>query len=1702
MFAAIEFLQNNPAGCSSIDDFIGVPSDPGTFIKDIFNGPKFALRMRILFLQDFTNLDKTMRCAERLSWGMFNDDGRYGLVDYRYRVPRCDRDVHYREIGYHFSNPEKGLNEVCDRDSDCTSRTSIGKCVYNRCVYVAHYIGMKFCKEPVNRREIFIENGFEREEYVRTDYDQYFLTEATRNEIPKKYISTNDQMEFGKDLLALCNNTRFAYYRWEKQEIIGLHYVVCFDECDRWIINNDHNIETWMLTMTPGNHTDQECNDSTECPIGICSSDHKCTPEIECYDHTDCYGGYYLPKRLPYCHVNTCIDICESECSTMEECRLAAINDCVGPPTPPPTDRPTARPTNPTPAPTPPTPAPTYPTRSPTLRPTPKPISPTAPTAPTPPTLAPTPPTATPTTPPPTKRPTPQPTPPTKSPTKSPTTTPPTKSPTTGVPTQSPTDSPTGSPTTAAPTQSPTVTRVSGGAGCEMEFQGQYLTCGPTDGKNRLYMSEYGTTNAVLYPQDGTKDDCIEACRHKDECAGVSITNTRYGAIICEFVTKVETYDFTSITTLRDIVIGCYAKQVPCVPTVAPTLSPTNPPPPPSPAPTLEPTSSPTKTSIDHGGGCEFQTLPNNAKCGDISGGSNRLYIGDSGSTFYADAFTGGGYDYCLDKCRYHPDCRAVYVRLFSSSMVVCIYYSEVGPVPGWTDDNFVGCFEKQIPCIPTAAPTNSPTTGIPSVSPTLSPTDEPTVSPTTSEPTVSPTDEPTMSPTQEPTDSPTMNPTSEPTVSPTDSPTASPTKEPTDSPTVSPTKEPTQSPTLKPTKSPTHNGDTEAPTMSPTTSEPTVSPTKEPTMSPTVSPTDSPTTSPTNEPTMSPTISPTDSPTTSPTNEPTMSPTLSPTDEPTMSPTDSPTLSPTEEPTMSPTVSPTDSPTVSPTDEPTMNPTVSPTMEPTQSPTLKPTKSPTHDGDTEAPTMSPTTSAPTTSPTKEPTMSPTVSPTDSPTVSPTKEPTMSPTVSPTDSPTVSPTDEPTMSPTVSPTNEPTESPTPEPTRSPTNFGETLSPTMSPTTSEPTVSPTNEPTMSPTVSPTKEPTMSPTVSPTDEPTASPTKEPTMEPTMSPTVPTSFPTMSPTKNQNPYNVVCDYDRVDDTKLVRFSLFQLLSDVIREDQCMGQCDTSSECEGFDYEPRAQLCRLFVNSTSEQQYYGASVYRKEDPDCWDNAPTPSPTSAYVPQYMSVPKFCSYEELVDIRIDMNYRIEELHNVTVSECITICDFDDQCGYVKYVEALGSTDCEFFNNNATSETIELEEINGEIIENEDNVVWFNKTDESCVQTLAPTLSPTKSPTKTCEYDQWSNSSIDHYILLDDSLDIVECRYGCDSNIACYGFILDAYGCILFSNANHSTIESGVPGSTVYIKNDLSCLETRAPTKSPTTLAPSASPTAKPTESPVTPAPTTFAPTLSPTLSPTFAPTIIQLCNYARLPGFKPRSDQIHEITHQSHDYNKPQTEYTCLLSCDSSTKCIAFNYRNDTKSCVFYDYLGPITLALTEDTVLMIKSQSCIIPHPMDTIRGGCNYTESVDQQYFGEPVNNLETIINVTSVTQCSGVCDINSECISFSYDSEFRRCVFFSNVTGFQWNTFYSGYTKNDDGCLIETLEPTISPTDSPTSSPTIPPTNVIGVSVTFIVLISIYSSVCCFLFLCVCCTRREDDEGLYFLVVPETLTYEIEF
>lgn len=1373
VYQSIQFLLDNPRGCSKWDDFLSVPTDPIAAVIDIFNPPKFALRFRTLVLQDVDGYSKEMTCAERLSWGMFNADGKYGLADYRYNVPYCARDVNYRQLDVHFSDAVKGLNGNCNRDSHCRRATTIGRCVYNRCVYPAHFIGMKMCKRKVDLDLITLSEPLHREEYVRTDYDYFHTTVGLLYKPKKKYIVDNDEMSFGKFLLDKCNGAKFAEYRFLDQSTEGIGHIECFDDCDAWITNKDHNRETWMLTMLPANETrspdvDEYCTESTDCDTGgICSSDHKCTPPIDCYTHRHCYGGYYLPGRLPMCHDGTCVDICTSDCSNIDECVRAATYDCAPPP-------PTANPT----------PEPTVP---PTNRPTPEPTT----AAPTPePTELATPPPFVP------------PPPPTLQPSAS--------------PTPSPTASPTLAPVTPAPTKSPTEPGVFAGSECEMNVKVDFTLCRGDD--NTLYMADIDSVEEVL-TETSDYSTCESACKNTEECRYLFVQELQGRSIKCiYFHTKAEPY----------------------------------------------------------------------------------------------------------------PS------------------YIAVRPPPG-----IIGCFEKQIPCIPTAAPTGSPT---------ASPTKKPTVSPTTAAP----------------------------------------------------------------------------------TDEPTAYPTAAPTTSPTNSPTDSPTTKPTNSPTETPTVSPTVSPTTSPTTSPTVSPTTSPTDAPTSSPTVNPTASPTTpEPTLSPTLSPTSSPT---------------TSAPTTSPT---TKAPTHPGDTNAPTA-----APTASPTDAPTVSPTDAPTDSPTASPTESPTAAPTASPTDSPTESPT----AVPTVSPTDAPTDSPTASPTDSPTD-----SPTASPTTGSPTDSPTGSPT---------------TLAPTNNPTTSPTGSPTSKPT----------TPAPTFDVSVFDVKCEYSTINQMKLGVHEQFAEVYQVDIEMKCMEECDTDVECDGFQYEPIARKCILFKSYSSLISYSRATVFRKTNKCPVTNSPTKAPTIPYEPQFLSVPRFCHYDELPGLYIEGGSELATFTNTSVAQCVEYCDTIPVCSYIKYDNASGFETCLIYPDREVVDDVYVE-----------GIVWFNKTDVSCIITDTPTASPTPAPTTTCNYTEWENSAIGEYqVLSGPEIDAGLCRHFCDFNPTCVGFVVSSANCTLFTSMNETTITTQ-QNSTLYGKADESCVQTSAPTTSPTTAAPTTvsptfAPSPGPTRSPVV-APTD-SPTDSPTTAPTAAPTETVLCDYARLPNFRPRIDAIYITQHQSHNHSIPHTEMTCKLSCDRSTKCIAFSHNTLEESCTFYDIVGPIEFSTIDPVVLFIKSRACIIPHAIET--RGCVYTERPGEHArSGWESEEIQSISNVTEVGECSSRCDNYGTCRIFDYNSETSECLMYRAVTAWVIDEFHTGYVKNDPYC-VEQLPPTGSPTSTPTTAPTSAPTTdqptaPITCTPVILSLIIVYSSVACLLCLCLCCVPARHDDVLYvdlYAIVPDSITYTIEF
>lgn len=518
VFNSIKYMMENPRGCTAWDDFLGLPSDPALAVKNIFSPPKFALRFRAIVLQDIDGFEKELRCAERLSWAMFNADGKYGLVDSRYIVPECDRDVNYREIEQQLSDPHKGLNKNCNNDNQCKEHTSIGKCVYNRCVYKAHYIGMKRCKkmDDVNVLTLDENQVFHRKEFVRTDYEVFHL--VSPREIPKKYI-VEDEMAQGQSILERCGWTRFAEYEFEDQSTKGGKVLYCFNVCTEWIDNVSHNVDTWMLTMPPANisyssKVNSPCTSSDECDGGICSKDFKCTPPIECETHRHCYGGYYLPNRLPMCQNGFCVDLCHSTCDNIDACVFAADNNCVAPPTPPPTQLSRIV-------------IPAYTKIQPPLI-----VNLPFPHA------------------------TPKPAP---------------------IPTLSPTVSPTRSPTTASPTKAPTEQGVFAGSACEFNTTVEYTQCRGDD--NMVYIRDIDSVFEIV--TGGDYSTCISACMHTEECRYVLVEFAIDRSLKCTYFGKIEEEPLDSglggVFQPANIV-GCFAKHIPCIPTASPTWSPTIPP--------------------------------------------------------------------------------------------------------------------------------------------------------------------------------------------------------------------------------------------------------------------------------------------------------------------------------------------------------------------------------------------------------------------------------------------------------------------------------------------------------------------------------------------------------------------------------------------------------------------------------------------------------------------------------------------------------------------------------------------------------------------------------------------------------------------------------------------------------------------------------------------------------------------------------------------------------------------------------------------------------------------------------------------------------------------------------------------------------------------------------------------------------------------
>lgn len=963
----------------------------------------------------------------------------------------------------------------------------------------------------------------------------------------------------------------------------------------------------------------------------------------------------------------------------------------------------------------------------------------------------------------------------------------------------------------------------------------------------------------------------------------------------------------------------------------------------------------------------------------------------------------------------------------------------------------------------------------------------------------------------------------------------------PTRSPTRSPTKRPTLSPTMYPTPEPT----TAYPTPSPVTNSPTLSPTKRPTFQPTGSPTSSPTLSPTTaSPTMSPipngpyvgevceiplvyentdyawndyifvpqangynnlaiydgnvdyclyickvteacgavmTIPkprgailclflgydgqtngysagrnvyikdipcvPTPAPTRTPTASPTLTPSAHPTVSPTGSPTGHPTLAPTGHPSVSPTKNPTGSPTTSPTDSPTGHPTLAPTGHPSTSPTLSPTDHPT------------------TSPTKNPTGSPSVSPTKNPTGSPTLSPTGHPTGIPTVSPTSFPTNSPSTSPTSSPTDHPTTSPTKNPTGSPTT-----SPTDSPTTS-PTSSPTKNPTTSPTMSPTDSPTASPTMSPTNNPTSSPTDSHTSSPTKNPTSsPTDSPTTSPT--EEPLAPECQYTFFEN--MATFEFVQEWKVGVDQFDCLLECDEIQECIGVRHEKYTARCGLLYD---EQFRSSLTVMSTTDVYLKSEKCPADPIPEIVTDFNTTDKYCEYVEYTNAAVIGEN--STFTNLTISECLDYCDASSICAYVT---VSVNNDCSIF---GYSGNIELD--------TSDSLTVFKKESTVAARCVKPVA---------CNFDEADiingTSGLEQYLIGDFSFaeDYSFCASLCSSMFECKSFSYTP--CVLYN----STLLYG-PNMTYY-KNDPDCGVNVTSITTPVvnvTLAPTSSPTLAPTSSP-TPAPT------SPPVSQLESAIGETLCDYAALPAFQPRIDG--KVLHYIE--NNVNASIYCLFECDSSTLCVGATYHEELERCDYYTGIGPIELDFLNPTnqTLFIKSGRCHKIHFSNSTL--CDYATR-DEEFpvtATTPQVVLPVIDNVTVITRCAEICDTDVTCNYFTYNEMSKECLFYDFVQTWGVSSFATTFEKTEEYCALEsTINNTRAPTSSPTPEPTSntrPPTLIdnpsIGVSVVFVVLISVYASVCCFVFLCVCCTKQRDEEGLYFLVVPETLTYEIEF
>lgn len=532
-----------------------------------------------------------------------------------------------------------------------------------------------------------------------------------------------------------------------------------------------------------------------------------------------------------------------------------------------------------------------------------------------------------------------------------------------------------------------------------------------------------------------------------------------------------------------------------------------------------------------------------------------------------------------------------------------------------------------------------------------------------------------------------------------------------------------------------------------------------------------------------------------------------------------------------------------------------------------------------------------------------------------------------------------------------------------------------------------------------------------------------------------------------------------------------------ECLTECDQDPECVGVRHEKYTARCALLYDkglSESLGIMSTTNVYVKA-------TKCPSNTEPeVVTDYNTTDFFCDYVEYDNGKVIglSNYTV---YNKTVDECLTYCDTASMCAYV----TLDDTgECTVFGYSS------------ELIHDVDNTFTVFKKTASVTNKCTRPFS--------CNYDNATvvqgNAGLENYIIDDYSfLETYESCVGlCNTLIECKSFSFEP--CVFYN----ITLMEG-PNATYY-KNDPDCgvnyTFIEAPVLDNITIAPTVSPT--------------WSPTISPTASPTAAPidqfesALETLCDYASLPAFQPRIDG-KVVLGVENDVN---ASIHCLLSCDSNTLCVGSTYLEDLEECVYYTAIGPIELDFLNphNQTLFIKSGRCHKIHfSNDTL---CDYSTR-DEEFpirATHPEVIPSVIKNVTVITNCAEACDTDLTCQYFTYNEMSKECLFYNLVESWGISSFATTFEKTEEFCAWEstinnTRAPTGTPTAAPTAGdPTVSPTvgsTRIGISLITMVLVCVYATVCCLVFVCLLFTDpRDDEDGLYFLVIPETLTYEIEF